>query len=1071
MKKVCLLGFSLFFLFAASFAGKGTRFLYQPDTNGELIAFIYAGDLWTVPVQGGTARRLTSHPGLESNPRFSPDGKWIAFSAEYDGNTDVYLIPCEGGEPKRLTYHPSPDIVQGWTPDGAKILFKSGRTSHNRKFNTLFTVGPDGGFPEELPIPMAEFADWSPDGRFIAYNPIYQFWQPNWRRYRGGTAPPVWIVNLRDYSSKEIPRQNSNDMYPCWLKDTVYFLSDRNRVMNLFSYNTRTEDLKQLINHGESDIKYLGSGGGLVVYGVEGYLYVYEPGTGQSRQVVVSVSSDLTALRPDFKYVATEIASFDLSPTGRRAAFEAHGEILTVPAEKGDCRNITRSPGAMDRYPAWSPDGKTLAYFSDAGGEYALYLSDQMGKSAARKISLPEPSFYYQPFWSPDSRKIALTDKKLNIWCLDVGDDKPFKVDVYCSSPAWSPDSRWLAYKRYQLTRYGVICLYSLDQKKSVPITDGMSDADIPCFDRSGQYLIFAASTNTGPLKSTLDMSSRERLFSYSVYLAVLRDDIPSPLAPLSDEEKPETKENEPKDQAEPAKPAFRIDLEGISQRIISLPVKPGVYVRLGAADDGSLFILESSVRWEEDDPTFPGSNLWRFDFNSRKSEPFLSGIGGFTLSADGKKLLYKSEDSWFIVPASGKPNPGEGKLDLSSMTVRVDPHAEWEQMFRDAWRLNRDFFYDPDMHGVDWKSILEKYSAYLPDLAWRGDLNELMSIMLGELCVGHSYVRGGVFPTVKKLPGGLLGANYELAEGRYRIRKIYGGLNWTPALRAPLTEPGVRVKAGDYILRVNGKELTAAVNIYSLFENTAGRQVKLLVSSSPQEAGGREVVVVPVESERLLRLLDWIEGNRRKVAEMTGGRVGYIYLPDTGNLGFMAFNRYFYSQTDKEGLVIDERFNDGGHAANSIIDTLAQPLLNYWAPREGPEFATPFGAVFGPKVMIINEYAGSGGDAMPFYFRERGVGPLVGKRTWGGLVGIGGEPLLMDGGYVTAPSFGAFSKEGKWLIENEGVPPDYEVEYAPALVVQGHDPQLEKAVELVLEALKNNPPKKTARPAYPIRN
>jgi tricorn protease len=485
----------------------------------------------------------------------------------------------------------------------------------------------------------------------------------------------------------------------------------------------------------------------------------------------------------------------------------------------------------------------------------------------------------------------------------------------------------------------------------------------------------------------------------------------------VSDEELIETKEAEPKASAEPAKSVFRVDLEGISQRIISLPVKPGVYVRLGAAEDGSLFILESSVRWEEDDPTFPGSNLWRFDFKSRKSEAFLTGIDGFSLSADGKKLLYKSGDSWFIVPAAGKPNPGEGKLDLSSLTVRVD-RAEWEQMFHEAWRLNRDFLYAPNMHGVDWPAILKRYSAFLPDLAWRGDLSELMSIMLGELCVGHSYVRGGVFPAVKRIPG-VLGAVTD-AEGRYRVGNLRG-LNWSPALRAPLTEPGVRVKAGDYILRINGKELTAGVNIYSLFENTAGRQVKILVNSLPREADGREVVVVPVESERSLRLLDWIESNRKKVAEVTGGRVGYIYLPDTGNLGFIAFNRYFYSQTDKEGLVIDERFNDGGHAANSIIDTLAQPLLNYWAPREGPDTA-PFGAMFGPKAMIINEYAGSGGDTMPFYFRERGVGPLVGKRTWGGLVGIVGETLLMDGGTVTSPSFAALSKEWKWIIENEGV-------------------------------------------------
>ena len=1071
MKNACLLCLSILILFSVSFAAKGARFLHQPDISSELIAFIYAGDLWTVPVEGGTARRLTAHPGRESNPRFSPDGRWIAFSAEYDGNTDVYLIPSEGGQPNRLTYHPSPDIVQGWAPDGKSVFFKSGRTSHNRKFNTLFTVGLDGGFPQELAIPMAEFADWSPDGRFIAYNPIYQFWQPDWRRYRGGTAPPVWIVSLKDYSYTEIPRRDSNDMYPVWVGETVYFLSDRNRVMNLFAYNTQNGSLKQLVNHGESDIKYLGSGGGLIVYGVEGYIYVYDPGTGQSRQVIVSVPSDLTGLRPDFKNVASQISNFDLSPTGRRAAFEAHGEILTVPAEKGDSRNVTQSPGAMDRYPAWSPDGKTLAYFSDADGEYALYLSDQMGKEAPRKISLPNPSFYFQPVWSADSQKIAFTDKSLNIWYLDKNEEKPVKVDAFSASPVWSPDSRWLAYKRYQVTRYGVIFLYSLDQKKTFQVTDGMSDADSPLFDRAGKYLFFLASTNTGPLKSPLDMSSRERLFSYSLYLVVLRDDLPSPFAPVSDEEKPEPKGDETKQQEESAKVPFRIDLEGMSQRILSLPVRAGVYVRLASAEDGSLFILESSVRWEEDEHTFQGSNLWRFDFKSRKSEAFLSAVEAFSVSADGKRLLYKSGDSWFIVAASVKPNAGEGKLDLSSMTIRVDPRAEWEQMFQEAWRLNRDFLYDPNMHGVDWKAIRERYAGYLPDLAWRGDLNELMSMMLGELCVGHSYVRGGAFPEVKRVPGGLLGADFEIAGGRYRLRKIYSGLNWNPSLRAPLTEPGVKLKAGDYILRVNGKELTPAVNIYSLFENTAGRQVKLFVNSVPQETGGREVVVVPVETERPLRLLDWVEGNRKKVEAMTGGRVGYIYLPDTGYLGFLYFNRYFYSQTDKEGLIVDERFNDGGQAANYIIDTLAQPLLNYWAPRDGPDYATPFGAVFGPKAMIINEYAGSGGDAMPFYFRERAVGPLVGKRTWGGLVGIGGEPLLMDGGYVTAPSFAAFSKEGKWLIENEGVPPDYEIEMAPALVVQGRDPQLEKAVELVLEALKKNPPKKTSRPTYPKRN
>jgi len=1070
MKKASLILLIVVMAISSVFAAKGTRFLHQPDISSDSIVFVYAADLWIVPIGGGEARRLTSHPGMESNPKFSPDGKWIAFSGQYDGNTDVYLIPTEGGEPKRLTYHPSADIVQGWTPDGKKILFKSGRTSHNKKFNTLFTIEKDGGFPEELPIPMAEFADFSPDGRHIAYNPIYQYWQPNWRRYRGGMAPPVWIVDLQDYSHVEIPRHGSNDMYPTWLGGTVYFLSDRDRTMNLFAYDPQTKDLRQLANHGDSDIKYLSSGAGRLVYGVDGYLYTYDPQTAQSRQVIIKVASDELSVRPYYKNVAAEISHFDLSPAGHRAVFEAHGEVLTVPAEKGDVRNLTQSPGSMDRYPAWPPDGRYIAYFSDADREYALYFSDQLGKDGPKKIALPDPSFYSKPVWSPDSKKIAFSDKHLNIWYLDKEEMKPIKVDFFSSGPVWSPDGNWIAYKKYQATRFGTIMLFSLDQRKSFPLTDGMSDADFPLFDKAGKYLFFMASTNTGPLKSALDMSSRERPFSYSLYLAVLRNDIRSPFAPASDEESSPKEKNKAEESAPAQKPAFRVDPEDISQRILALPLKARVYTELASAEDGSLFCLESSTGWEEDEYTLQGSALWRFDFKSKNAEVFLSGVLTFTISADGKKLLYKSGSGWAIVPTQGKPKPDEGRLDLSAMSIQVDPRAEWEQMFHEAWRINRDFIYAPNMHGVDWDAIHKRYAEYLPDLAYRGDLNYLMSVMLGELCLGHSYVRGGVLPEIKTVPGGLLGADYEIADGRYRFKKIYSGLNWNPSLRAPLTEPGVNIKEGEYIISVNGKDASSKTNIYSLFENTAGKQVRLTVNSQPTAAGAREVIVVPIENERPLRLLAWVEGNRLKVEKMTGGRVGYIYMPDTGMLGFNYFNRYFFAQTDKDGLVIDERFNDGGQAANYIIDTLAQPLLNYWAPRDGPDFATPFGAVFGPKVMIINEYAGSGGDAMPFYFRERGVGPLVGTRTWGGLVGIGGEPPLLDGGYVTAPSYAAFSKEGKWIVEDEGVPPDYEVENTPAEVVRGRDPQLEKAVELVLEQLKKNPPQKTGRPKYPIR-
>jgi len=1083
MKKMILVFLATVFIISLVQAGKGTRFLHQPDIHKDKIVFVYADDLWTVPAKGGVATRLTSHPGVESNPKFSPDGKWIAFSAQYDGNTspsaryygctEVYVMPSEGGVPQRLTFHPERDVVQGWTPDG-KIIFKSMRTSYNRKYNKLFAVGLQGGFPEELPLPRVEFADVSPDGLRIAYNPVYQWWQPNWRRYRGGTAPPVWIIDMKDYSHVEIPRTDSNDMYPAWIGNVVYFLSDRNRTMNLFAYDTESGKLEELASHMDSDIKYLSGGPDKLVYGVEGYLYTYDPAQGRSARVFVEVPSDRVFLRPRFKNVSQEIVDFDLSPSGNRAVFEAHGEILTVPAGKGDVRNITQTPGVMDRSPSWSPDGASIAYFSDAGGEYALTIIDQMGEKSPKIVDLANPTFFYNPLWSPDSRKIAFSDKHLNLWYYDLENTKAVKVDEFVgvSTVCWSPDSKWLAYQHYAVNRFGVIRLHSLDQGRSFPVTDGMSDASNPVFDRGGKYLFFLASTNTGPIKSALDMSSREKLFNYNIYITVLRKDLPSPFAFESDEEpsleeKPE-EDLKRIDKKEEKNECFRIDPKGIDQRTISLPVKAKLYTQIASAEDGALFYLESAPLWNGDVYSLEGATLWKYDFKSRKYDEFLTHIFAFTLSADGKKILFRSGNDWFIVQTAGRPKPGEGKLDLVSLEVKVDPRAEWKQMFHEAWRLNRDFIYAPNMHGVDWEAIRRKYEGFVPDLAHRNDLSYLMSVMLGELCLGHSYVRGGDLPQIKSVPGGLLGADYEITDGFYRIKKIYSGLNWNPDLRAPLTEPGVQVQEGDYILGVNGRTLMGSTNIYALFEGTAGRQVILTVNDRPVAEGAREVTVVPIESEMGLRQRAWIEGNRQRVEAMTGGRVGYVFLPDTALGGFTYFNRYFFAQLDKEGLVIDERYNDGGQAANYIIDALAQPLLNYWAPREGPDYTTPFGAVFGPKAMIINEYAGSGGDAMPYYFRKRGVGPLVGKRTWGGLVGIGGTPQLMDGGYVTAPGLAFFDTDGKWDVENIGVAPDFDIEQTPAEIIKGRDPQLEKAAELVLGALEKNPFKRAKRPTYP---
>jgi tricorn protease len=1068
---------------------KGTRLLHEPDVSAERIVFAYAGDLWTSALTGGEARRLTAHAGDESSPKFSPDGKWIAFTGEYDGNADVYIIATVGGEPKRLTYHPGADNVLGWAPDGGKVLFRSNRHSFSR-FSQFFTVPVNGGVEEQLPIPEGSLASYSPDGRQLAYTPISNAFNV-WKRYRGGRTSPVWLLDLRTNAHVEIPHKNASDTYPIWLGDAVYFLSDRAEVMNLFAYDTRSKQVKQVASNGTTDIKYLSGGAGKLVYETDGYLYVLDPRNGSAKQVVINVPSDHLTVRPRYENVAGDIRSFAVSPTGQRAVFEARGEILTAPAKAGDTRNLSQTPGAYERDPAWSPDGKSIAFFSDRDGEYALYIADQMGAQAPRKIAIEKPTFYYRPVWSPDSKNILFGDKAGNLAYIDVASGKLTTIDANVSSRSydWSPDSKWVVYTPSQPNRYRLVRLYSLETARKHDATDGMSDAQNPVFSRDGKYMYFLASDDVGPTKGGLDLSSTDRNVTWSMYVAVLRNDLPSPFAPQSDEETGVSQGRSGAAGAGDAEAAgteggrrggqaprqpFRVDVDGIDQRILSMPLPAGQYADLQSAEGERLFFRSGNV-------------LRRYDMRERRAEDFITGVSGYAVSGDGRQLLYRAggggggrggrgggngegggAGTWGIVPTAQRPQPNAGRIDVSALEVMVDPRAEWKQMFAESWRINRDFFYDPGMHGLDWNAVRKQYEAWLPDVRHRSDLNYVIGEMLGELSVGHSRVGGGDMPTLERVGGGLLGADYEIVNDRYRIKKIYSGQNWSAGARAPLTAPGVTVKEGDYILRVNGRELKQPTNIYSLFEKTANRQVSLLVSATPNEADGRVVTVVPVASENTLRNRDWVESNRRKVEQMSGGKVGYIYLPDTGAGGFDAFNQGFFAQMGKEGLVIDERYNGGGKAADYVVDYLDRPLMSYWAPRDGPVYTTPFAANFGAKAMIINEYAGSGGDAMPFYFSQRKIGPLVGKRTWGGLVGIGGTPNLLDGGSVTAPSFAVYSKEGEWIIENVGVSPDVEVEQTPALIKQGKDPQLEKAVELVMQQIRANPFKHTPKPAFP---
>jgi tricorn protease len=1070
--------------------------LQHPTLSATQIAFVYAGELWIVPREGGVATRLTSGIGTVSRPVFSPDGNEIAFTGDYNGNADVYIIPAKGGEPRRITYHPSPDSVVGWTRDGKQVLFASPRNSHDT-FSRLFTISRDGGFPTELPLPIAAEGSYSPDGGQLAYVPLDHAFEI-WKRYRGGRTSPIWIAQLRDSSVTKIPRDNSNDFNPIWVDHRIFFLSDRQGPITLFSYDTRSKSVAEALKNDGFDFKYASAGPGAIVVEQFGALYLYDLKSGKARKLDIRVEADLPEMRPHFLNVAGRIVHADLSPTGKRAVFEARGEILTVPAEKGDIRNITNTPGADERSPAWSPDGDRIAYFSDESGEYALYIKNQNGLGEAEKIDLGSPgSFFFIPFWSPDGKKIAYADKRLNLWYVDLEKKKPVKVfrdrfaeSEFSSRAAWSPDSKWLAYTQQELSHMRSVFLYSLETGESHRVTDGMSDSFSPVFDKSGKYLYLLASTDDGP---TLDgsMMGMNRPVSSSVYITVLRKDLPSPLAPESDEEqaaKPESSKGEGTGKANPP-PVVKVDFEKIGQRILALPIPARHYLQLQAGKEGMLFIEEGS-RFEQRGPG--GITAYRFDLKTRKTDKLQENLSAFVVSANGEKMLYRAgaesgarAQSWFIasIPNSGGPparagGPPSGAADapsaakplnLSAMEVRVDPPAEWRQMYHEAFRLERDFFYDGGFHGLDLKATEKAYEPYLAGVGSRADLNYIFREAFGNLTVGHMYVVGGESPEVQPVPVGLLGADYRIENDRYRFSHIYDGENWNPQLRAPLTQPGVNVAEGEYLLAVNGREVSGSSNIYSFFEMTADKSVVLRVGPDPSGAGSREVTVVPVASEAGLRKGAWVEDNRRKVDQLSHGKLAYIYLPDTSVGGYTYFNRYFFSQAGKQSAVVDERFNHGGINTDYIIDYLRRTLMNFRTMRDGEDTTTPVSLIQGPKAMIINEYAGSGGDAMPWHFRQAHIGLLVGKRTWGGLVGFAGpSEALMDGGSVTAPSRGFWTPNNAWEVENHGVAPDVEVELDPQAVREGHDPQLEKAVELLLLDLAKHPLPTYHKPPYP---
>ncbi len=1053
-----------------------TRLLSNPAISDNHIAFVYAEDLWIATKDGSNPRRLTIDEGVEHSPVFSDDGSHIAFSAEYDGNVDVFVVPASGGIPKRLTWHPGPDWVQDFTPDGNAVLFVSNRSTFTNRHAKLFTVAINGGQPVALSIPTAFKASYSEQGRQIAYNPNYEVFN-QWKHYRGGTQARIWIFDTASHEVNEIPRPDvgGNDANPQWIGNQVFFRSDRNGEFNIFSFDLESGTTIQRTDHQDFPVIDLKSNGRELIYEQAGYLHILEPSNNSSRKLTIGIATDLLEKRPRYVGGANYIRSAAISPSGARAVFDFRGDIVTVPAKKGDVRNLTQSVGIHEKYPSWSPDGKQLAYFSDESGEYALHIKS-LDDGMVKQITLSGAGFYAYPHWSPDSKKLCLVDNSRSLYLADISTSNVKKIDadIYYTPGvfrdlfgSWSPDSKWITYTRISETNFTRAYVYSLVQGKSFELTDGLSNISDPIFDPSGKYIYMTASTDAGPVINWFDQSNQDMEMTNSIYLVTLQKETISPLAKQNDQETGEENGDEDKadDNNKDDKPKdLKIDWDGIQNRIIDLPIKPGKYSNLYSPEEGKLYYLSTKPNARYSDP----SAVKLYDLEKREEKEIMDA-NWFTIAAGNEKWLFRKGKNWGIGNIGEEPK--DATLNIKSIEVKIDPEQEWNNIFHEAWRVNRDYFYDPGMHGADWNAIKQKYQVFLEDVTCRSDLYRMMQWMFSELAVGHHRFssRGDRMHAPKKVKGGLLGADYVIANNRYQFAKIYGGLNWTPELRSPLTEPGVVVNQGDYLLSVNGSQVYANQNLYRSFENTAGKIVELTVGPNADGTASRKIKVVPIENESALRNRDWVEGNIKKVDEATDGKVAYVYVPNTATAGHRYFKRYFYPQVDKQAMIIDERFNGGGQLADYYINAMTRPLQSYWNFRYGQDLKAPSGSIQGPKVMIIDETAGSGGDYLPWMFKKFEVGPVIGKTTWGGLVGVLGFPEFIDGGSVTAPNV-AFWNEDGFRIENEGVAPDIEVEQWPKAVIAGRDPQLEQAIETVMELLNKSPVVQPQRPEYPVR-
>ena len=1097
------------------------RLMRFADIYKDKIVFSYAGDLWLVNSSGGVARRITTDPGLELFPKFSPDGKWIAFTGQYDGNFNIYVMPADGGEPKQLTFEPDPvsmpermgpnNEVITWLPDSQHILYLSRRDTFNDWFGRLFKVSIDGGLPERLAIDKGGLTSFSPDGSKIAYNRIFRNFR-TWKRYTGGMAQDIAIYDFKNNTYERITDYPGVDTYPMWHGDTIYFGSDRGpeHRINLYSYSLKSKETKQLTDFKDYDVDWPSLGPDSIVFTNGGYLYTFDLKSQKAKKLTVFLPGDRELARPHWANVARFVTDMDLSPDGNRAAMAARGDVFTVPAKEGSIRNLTQTPGIRERGVAWSPDGKWIAYLSDRSGEDEIYITPQDGMGKETRITTDGKMFRMPPIWSPDSKKLAFADKAVRLWYVDTEQKTPVLIDQGkfgdITEYVWSPDSKWVAYSKAEENNNGTINLYSLVDKKITPVTTSFNGSETPAFDPGGKYLFFLSQRDYNEVLGVYDMEFANPKAT-RVYVVTLRADLPSPFAPQSDEagkKSDESAEKKPdesagkdkakpdekdKKEAEDVAKNFRIDLTGIQNRVVAVPMPPANMGGLQAGKNGIYY--STSPVFGLSGP-LPGEHpaIHVYDLKEHKDEVVLAGASSFTLSFDGSKLLYAGSggggdggeggggaQTYGIIDAkpSGSPHKvGDGALNLSGLQMRIDPRAEWKNMFNEVWRQERDFFFEPSMNGVDWAKERERYAPLLPDVADRYDLTYLLGEMVGELSNSHTYVGGGDYPDLHPVNLGLLGVDFELdaASGLYRFKKIYPGENWDASLRSPLTEPGVDVREGYYLISVNGRDLKAPQAPSELFVNTAGENVTLTVNANPTSTGARNVVVKPISSEYSLRMLDMIATNRQKVSEATGGRVGYIYIPNMGAEGLNEFVKQFFPQIRKEGLIIDVRYNGGGFVDELIFERLRRILSGMDSARNFASGTIPAVVFHGSMACVTNAYAASDGDIFSYYFKQYHLGPLIGMRTWGGVRGIRGEMPLLDGGYVTRPEFSVYGLDSKWVVENYGVAPDIEVDNTPDLVMKGHDPQLERAIEEVMKAIKEHPkhlpPRPPDIPAYP---